>query len=163
MYFEQTATGYRVTDEGIAAWQVRDVCPACGEILSPTGTDGTTNVYQCTCEDRPTWTRKALTASTVFPRAHAHTRAGPQARRPASKEDLMTETRTCYVIQIHSTVIPRWTDLDGQLTDGYISVEQARKALAGGWWDLDRLKGTLGGEVRFRIVERTVTETPFEI
>lgn len=74
-----------------------------------------------------------------------------------------TETLTRCWIQIHSTVIPRWTDLDNQLTDGYDSVEQARKALTGGWWDLDRLKGTLGGEVRFRVVERTVIETAFEI
>lgn len=75
----------------------------------------------------------------------------------------MTESRTTYVIQIRSTVSPEWKDLDGQLTDGYNSVEQASKALNGGWWDLEKLKGTLGGEVKFRVVERTVTETAFEI
>ena len=74
----------------------------------------------------------------------------------------MAESRTTYVIQIYSTTIPRWADLSGQLTEGYRSVAQARKALACGWWDLERLNNTLG-EVRFRIVERTVTETAYEI
>ncbi len=73
----------------------------------------------------------------------------------------MTESRTTYVIQIRSTVIPKWTDLSGQRTDGYDSVEQAGQALATGW-DVERLKETLG-DVRFGVVQRTVTETRHEI
>ncbi len=28
--FEQTATGYKATDEQVAWWESRDTCPACG-------------------------------------------------------------------------------------------------------------------------------------
>jgi hypothetical protein len=35
--FEQTATGYRATDEQVAYWASRDTCPACGAVIAPTG------------------------------------------------------------------------------------------------------------------------------
>jgi hypothetical protein len=69
--FEQTATGYRATDEQVEWWKARDTCPACGAVHSPVrSTDdrfqGGSQVgeqrtyYLCTCEDETvTWSRLA--------------------------------------------------------------------------------------------------------
>lgn len=37
--FEQTATGYRATDEQVEWWKARDFCPACAAVVSPVRVD----------------------------------------------------------------------------------------------------------------------------
>lgn len=71
----------------------------------------------------------------------------------------MTETSTRYVIQMFSKLNGRYTDLEGQLTDGYKTLDEAREAFAAGWVNLKRNLPN----AQFQIVERIVTETPHEI
>lgn len=74
----------------------------------------------------------------------------------------VTESRTVYVIQMWTELYGRgWTDVDGQLTDGYPTLDAARAAFPK-IRDWDAYKG-VHGEVKVRIVERTVTETVREI
>ena len=78
----------------------------------------------------------------------------------------MSESRTTYVIQMFFELYADWSrggswkDISGQLTDGYKTAGAARDAFAAGW---DRLKRDFPEPGRFRIVERTVTETVHEI
>ena len=73
-----------------------------------------------------------------------------------------TETRTTYVIQMFSELYNRgWVDDEGQLTDGYPTLAAARDAFPK-IRDWDAYRG-VHGEVKVRIVERTVTETAYEI
>lgn len=37
--FEQTATGYRATDEQVQWWAARDTCPSCAAVVSPIRAD----------------------------------------------------------------------------------------------------------------------------
>ncbi len=57
--FEQTATGYRATDEQVAWWESRDVCPLCPAIVEPIGTTPSgAFMYRCDCEAPAVeWTR----------------------------------------------------------------------------------------------------------
>ena len=55
--FEQTATGYRATDEQVAWWASRDVCPACTAIVEPIGkTEDGRWQYRCNCDGPVEWT-----------------------------------------------------------------------------------------------------------
>ncbi len=74
-----------------------------------------------------------------------------------------TESRTRYWIQMQCDLLGSdYADVEGQLTDGYGTLQEARRA-APGLRDWRRLEGNLGSPVRLRVVERTVTETAFEI
>lgn len=58
--FEQTAWGYKATDETIAFWNSRDTCPACGAICEPEATRDGLHHYAHKCEGNAArWTRKA--------------------------------------------------------------------------------------------------------
>jgi hypothetical protein len=48
--FEQTATGWRATDEQVAFWAARDVCPACTGLVSPAATVDGVHYYSCPCQ-----------------------------------------------------------------------------------------------------------------
>jgi len=54
--FEQTATGYRATDEQVAWWQSRDTCPACATVVEPIGKteDGRWH-YRHDCDGSVEW------------------------------------------------------------------------------------------------------------
>lgn len=55
--FEQTATGYVVTEATLELWASRDTCPSCGSVTTPVGkTDGGGWRYICECNGVVEWT-----------------------------------------------------------------------------------------------------------
>jgi hypothetical protein len=55
--FQQTGAGYVATDEQVARWESRDICPACNAIVEPVGrTDDGRWRYECPCDLGSKWT-----------------------------------------------------------------------------------------------------------
>lgn len=61
--FEQTATGFRATDDQVAWWQARDTCPSCSEVVSPESTALGIHYYAHHCNGPVTWTGAAWTGA----------------------------------------------------------------------------------------------------
>jgi hypothetical protein len=58
--FEQTATGYRATDEQVAWWESRDTCPVCTAVVEPAHTEADgTHHYICQRDGTVEWSRAA--------------------------------------------------------------------------------------------------------
>lgn len=54
--FEQTATGYRATNEQVRWWQARDICPSCSTVVSPIAVDQDgLKHYRCGCNGAVEW------------------------------------------------------------------------------------------------------------
>lgn len=58
--FEQTASGYKATDEQVAWWESRDTCPACAAVVEPTKTVLGVHHYMHDCDGYGVvrWTRE---------------------------------------------------------------------------------------------------------